>query len=459
MSHTTRISLCIRVLSFLVVPGTLLLAIDPTPAFAQCGGMRGGNAGRDFGVGTGIGLGIGITRELIQGQRSNEVERGTKQGKAKKKDNKTAKKPENNTPTDKPKEPAKVGGTDKPTSPNATEPPKVGGPAVPTGSDQQASGTPASGQPASGPTPYTPHPLGPYSPGWPPPPTNSTPVNPNTPGISADPNTPGMSAPPASPRGPIPLANNPYNREHALTCERCQAVCSAKQSVPRCKLGETRKLKETIVTTRVVFLEGGNTRLMAQVRSDDEYCNSVECHDYNPANQTPCCTWTVWEPRSWVEWRVATGRDELTGELITKPEEASKTCTCGQLLSVITELKLLSPEERGNQGVLTARFDGLVAGICHTTITLPEAIKLAATCGVAAEFKNAITVDVSPAITEMIGNAGLGKKETGPGWSAPPPAQVAAPDPVPLPGGFGWTKPEKHGPATAGEPYPKTPKK
>jgi hypothetical protein len=128
---------------------------------------------------------------------------------------------------------------------------------------------------------------------------------------------------------------------------------------------------------------------------------------------------------------------------------------CTAYVRFITELKLLSPEERGNQNVLTARFDGIVARICHTTITLPEAIKLAATCGAAAEFKNAITVDVGPAITDMIGSAGLGKKETGPGWSAPPPAQVPVPDPVPLPGGFGWTKPEEYGPGTAGDPYPK----
>jgi hypothetical protein len=86
---------------------------------------------------------------------------------------------------------------------------------------------------------------------------------------------------------------------------------------------------------------------------------------------------------------------------------------CTAYVRFITELKLLSPEERGNQNVLTARFDGIVARICHTTITLPEAIKLAATCGAAAEFKNAITVDVGPAITDMIGSAGLGKKETG----------------------------------------------
>ena len=108
MPHTTRISLCIRVLSFLVMPGTLLLGIDPTPAFAQCGGMRGGggNAGRDFGVGTGIGLGLGITREIIESQRSNQTERATKQGKATKKDTKADKKTDTKTRQGKSEQPS-----------------------------------------------------------------------------------------------------------------------------------------------------------------------------------------------------------------------------------------------------------------------------------------------------------------------------------------------------------------
>ena len=108
MPHTTRISSCIRVLSFLVMPGTLLLGIDPTPAFAQCGGMRGGggNAGRDFGVGTGIGLGLGITREIIESQRSNQTERATKQGKATKKDTKADKKTDTKTGQGKSEQPS-----------------------------------------------------------------------------------------------------------------------------------------------------------------------------------------------------------------------------------------------------------------------------------------------------------------------------------------------------------------
>ena len=55
----------------------------------------------------------------------------------------------------------------------------------------------------------------------------------------------------------------------------------------------------------------------------------------------------------------------------------------------------------------------------------------------------------------IVGLGGAGKGESGPGWSAPPPAQVPVPDPVPRPGGFGWSKPAIYGPATAGEPYPK----
>jgi len=58
-------------------------------------------------------------------------------------------------------------------------------------------------------------------------------------------------------------------------------------------------------------------------------------------------------------------------------------------------------------------------------------------------------------MNSVAGLWGAGKGESGPGWSTPPPAQVAVPDPVPIPGGFGWTPPAKYGPATAGEPYPK----
>ena len=64
-------------------------------------------------------------------------------------------------------------------------------------------------------------------------------------------------------------------------------------------------------------------------------------------------------------------------------------------------------------------------------------------------------VDWNNLMNSVAGLWGAGKGESGPGWSTPPPAQVAVPDPVTIPGGFGWTPPAKYGPATAGEPYPK----
>jgi hypothetical protein len=476
MPHTIRISLCIRVLIFLAVPGTLLLAIDPTPAFAQCGGMRGGSGGSGFGVGTGIGLGIGITREIIQGQRGNEVERGTKQGKATKKDNKTAKKPGNNTPTEKPKDPVKAADVSSEnvwTNPSVWMNPATGekvyqeagkeGPKGPPGTSWILVNPPKDKtvylNPATGKTIEVkkgdPAPKVPAGTTW-------VVLKWSPPGATGESKTPSGQTVAGEVAGgggatmETTDESSPDRDDHYFTglagCDECQKRC-AKQSTgkawPNCQAGAIRDSKETILK-KLTLVDGTP---YVKIKIDREICNPVSCHSYGNAIGSPatglkvCCTYKQWQKDSLTSWANPV-IDNQTGTTVSYKLDVSTPCSCGQIYDAALDAQLSD----GTYG--RTKFVAAVQAVCPN-LPLSGLDAFVKACKFFGQDVKVEGVNWNNLLDTVVGLGGAGKGESGPGWSAPPPAQVPVPDPVPLPGGFGWTKPEKYGPATAGEPYPK----
>jgi len=481
MSHTTRISLCIRALGVLAV-GTLLLAIDPTPASAQCGGMRGGGyGGRDsFGVGTGIGVGLGITREIMESQRSNQPERAPKQGKATKKDTKKDTKADKKTDT-------KTGQAPTPSDNVWTDPtiwmnPATGeriyreagkeGPKGPPGTswilmnppkDKTIYLNPATGKAIEvkkgDPAPQVPAGTTWVVLKWSPPTEtgdSKTPTGQTVPGEMAGGG--GVKFLPKTQEKQTQESTDeatPDRDDHYFSglagCDECEKRCG-KQSTgkawPMCQAGAIRDSKETII--KKLTLVDGTPYVKIQI--DREICNTVSCHSYGNAIGSPatglkiCCTYKQWQKDSLTSW--ANPVIDQTGTTASYKLDVSTPCSCGQIYDAALDAQL-SPGTYGR-----TKFVAAVEAACPN-LPLSGLEPLIKSCKFFGQDVKVEGVDWNNFMDTVIGQVGAAKGESGPGWSAPPPAQVPVPDPVPRPGGFGWTPPAKYGPTTAGEPYPK----
>jgi hypothetical protein len=251
-----------------------------------------------------------------------------------------------------------------------------------------------------------------------------------------------IARPPSGPYSapvPVPKAATPipefHGYTHALTCSRCEDTCKSEGATPACKFGDTRNRKETVLEQ--VLLPNGNS--WAKVRYDEEVCNNVTCRNW--FSNVECCSYSQWQFHSYALWSIPT-KDPGTGRVSYTPD-ISAPCSCGQLLEMAHDLSLSGELDKGSEFIEMAkdRCPGL---------GLAEAQKMAQTCGFGPEMKDAMKLNLADFLHALIGLAGAAKGESGPGWSAPPPATVPVPDPVPIPGGFGWTPPEKAGPVTPG---------
>ena len=488
MPHTTRISSCIRVLSFLVMPGTLLLGIDPTPAFAQCGGMRGGggNAGRDFGVGTGIGLGLGITREIIESQRSNQTERATKQGKATKKDTKADKKTDTKTGQGKSEQPSTEAPSENVwTNPTVWMNPATGekvyreagkeGPKGPPGTSWILVNPPKEKtvylNPATGktievkkgePAPKVPAGTTWVVLKWSPPGEAATGESKTPPGQTVPGELAGGGGAKILPQTQerqfqeTTDESTPDRDDHYFAglagCDECQKRC-VKQSTgkawPNCQVGAIRDSKETII--KKLTLVDGTPYVKIQI--DREICNPVSCHSYGNAIGSPatglkvCCTYKQWQKDSLTSWANPV-IDNQTGMTVSYKLDVSIPCSCGQIYDAALDAQLSD----GTYG--RTKFVAAVQAACPN-LPLSGLDAFVKACKFFGQDVKVEGVNWNNLMDTIVGLGGAGKGESGPGWSAPPPAQVPVPDPVPRPGGFGWSKPAIYGPATAGEPYPK----
>ena len=150
--------------------------------------------------------------------------------------------------------------------------------------------------------------------------------------------------------------------------------------------------------------------MLAKIRFDYEICTATECYNLDPMDDKPCCSYLHWDAGvSWEEWQIESGLNAI-GDVLYKPEAASNTCTCGQLIDVMDELALSG--DRGNQNRLIEQLSAASASRCPKPLSVTEFFKLAAACGLGTE---ALTPAWGPMIDELIAHAGASRGITGPG--------------------------------------------
>jgi len=221
-------------------------------------------------------------------------------------------------------------------------------------------------------------------------------------------------------------------------------------SRPACAPGTVQKSTEKIAG--IVLALDANATIYVKVRFEDELCTGGACYAYlaggSGPDKKPCCTYTLWRPRSWIEYRIATGFGP-DGKRTYKPEEPSTKCTCGQLLQALNEAA--DNGDHSNPATLINQLVEATGHVCPARLSFKEAVELAQACGIMTEMKANLWVNQPDVMNSMIGMAGGGKGISGPG---PGTGSGAGPGGAggTTPGGSNFVTPVQPGPSTSVSP-------